>query len=316
MSTPEMHSEVKVVNAIDLDTAIVPGQRGSLAVQAFGATDKGQERPNNEDQFLVAKLSKSLQVLQTSLPQPKNRQSSDCSHLFIVADGMGGHAAGEQASALAIDSVETFVLEALKWFSHNKGDDDDKLLADFRLALGQAHERVRQEANEHPELHGMGTTLTLAYCLNDELYVAHVGDSRCYRIRGGQITQITRDHSLLEDYKEAKPDMTVEEMVRKGAIKPEEAANHRWRHVITSTVGGESAKVRVDVHRLHLVPGDIVLLCSDGLTEMQTGDDIAAVLNAAPDATTACQQLIAAANAAGGKDNITVVVARFAAGEC
>jgi serine/threonine protein phosphatase PrpC len=304
MSTPEMHSEVKVVNAIDLDTAIVPGQRGSLAVQAFGATDKGQERPNNEDQFLVAKLSKSLQVLQTSLPQPKNRQSSDCSHLFIVADGMGGHAAGEQASALAIDSVETFVLEALKWFSHNKGDDDDKLLADFRLALGQAHERVRQEANEHPELHGMGTTLTLAYCLNDELYVAHVGDSRCYLFRDRILYAVTQDHTL------------VEEMVRKGAIKPEEAANHRWRHVITSTVGGESAKVRVDVHRLHLVPGDIVLLCSDGLTEMQTGDDIAAVLNAAPDATTACQQLIAAANAAGGKDNITVVVARFAAGEC
>jgi protein phosphatase len=304
MSTPEMHTEVKVVNAIDLDTAVLPGQRGSLSVQAFGATDKGQVRANNEDQFLVARLSKSLQVMQTSLPQPKTRQSSDCSHLFIVADGMGGHAAGEQASALAIDSVETFVLEALKWFSHNKGEDDDKLLADFRLALGQAHERVRHEAQEHPELHGMGTTLTLAYCLNDELYVAHVGDSRCYLFRDRILYAVTQDHTL------------VEEMVRKGAISAEEAVHHRWRHVITSTVGGESAKVRIDVHRLHLVPGDTIVLCSDGLTEMQTGDQVAAILQAAPDPATACRELINAANAAGGKDNITVVVAQFAAGEC
>jgi PPM family protein phosphatase len=115
---------------------------------------------------------------------------------------------------------------------------------------------------------------------------------------------VTQDHTLVED------------MVRKGVLSAEDAVNHRWRHVITSTVGGESAKVRIDVHRLHLQPGDIVLLCSDGLTEMQTGDDIAAILQSAHDPKEACQQLIAAANAAGGKDNITVVVAAFAAGEC
>ncbi len=304
MANPEMHSEVKVISTVDLDTIIVPDERRSLAVRSWGASDKGQVRPNNEDQFLVAKLSKALQVMRTSLPQPKTRQSSDCSHLFIVADGMGGHAAGEQASALAIDSVETYVLEALKWFAHKQGEDDDKLLADFRQALGLAHERVRHEAADHPELHGMGTTLTLAYSLNDELYVAHVGDSRCYLFRDQILYSITQDHTL------------VEEMVRKGAISAEEAVHHRWRHVITSTVGGESAKVRIDVHRLHLQPGDAVLLCSDGLTEMQTGDQIAAILQAATDPTTACGALIDAANAAGGKDNITVVVAMFVAGEC
>lgn len=304
MNSPEMHSEVKVVNTIDLDTAIVPDLRRSLAVRAYGATDKGQVRANNEDQFLVARLSKALQVVRTSLPQPKNRQSSDCSHLFIVADGMGGHAAGEQASALAIDSVETYVLEALKWFAHKEGDDDDKLLAEFRQALGLAHERVRHEAVDHPELHGMGTTLTLAYTLNDQLYVAHVGDSRCYLFRDRILYSVTQDHTLVED------------MVRKGVLSPEEAVHHRWRHVITSTVGGESTKVRIDVHRLHLQSGDVVVLCSDGLTEMQTGDEIAAILQTAHDPESACQQLIAAANTAGGKDNITVVVAAFAAGEC
>ncbi len=304
MNSPEMHSEVKVVNTIDLDTAIVPDLRRSLAVRAFGATDKGQVRANNEDQFLVARLSKALQVVQTSLPQPKTRQSSDCSHLFIVADGMGGHAAGEQASALAIDSVETYVLEALKWFAHKSDDEDDQLLAEFRQALGLAHERVRHEAIEHPELMGMGTTLTLAYSLNDQLYVAHVGDSRCYLFRERILYSVTQDHTLVED------------MVRKGVLAPEEAVHHRWRHVITSTVGGESAKVRIDVHRLHLQPGDVVVLCSDGLTEMQTGDEIAAILQSSHDPESACHALIAAANAAGGKDNITVVVAAFAAGEC
>jgi PPM family protein phosphatase len=304
MSSPEMHTEKKVVSTIDLDTAIVPDSRHSLAVRCAGATDKGQVRSNNEDQFLIAKLNKALQVLQTSLPQPKTRQSSDCSHLFMVADGMGGHAAGEQASALAIDSVENYVLEALKWFAHKQGDDDDQLLAEFRQALGLAHERVRHEAIEHPELHGMGTTLTLAYSLNDSLYVAHVGDSRCYLFRDRILYSVTQDHTLVED------------MVRKGVLSAEDAVNHRWRHVITSTVGGESAKVRIDVHRLHLQPGDVVLLCSDGLTEMQSGDEIAAILNGAADPHAACDQLIAAANAAGGKDNITVVIAAFAAGEC
>ncbi|WP_425616036.1 PP2C family serine/threonine-protein phosphatase [Anatilimnocola sp. NA78] len=301
---PEMHSEVKVVSTVDLDTLAPPRDNPPLSVTCFGATDKGQVRANNEDQFLVAQLAKSLRVLQTSLPQPKHRQSSDCSHLFIVADGMGGHAAGEQASALAIDSVETYILEALKWFARDEGDTDDKLLADFRQALGHAHERVRHEAVAHPELLGMGTTLTLAYSLNDELFVAHVGDSRCYLFRDRVLYSVTQDHTLVED------------MVRKGVISPEEAVHHRWRHVITSTVGGESPKVRIDVHRLHLVAGDSVLLCSDGLTEMLSGDEVALILQGAADPQTACQQLITAANTAGGRDNITVIVARYAAGEC
>lgn len=307
---PEMHTEVKVVSTVDLDTVAPPAEGGSLAVHCCGATDKGQVRHNNEDQFLIARLSKSMQVLQTSLPQPPTRQSSDCSHLFIVADGMGGHAAGEQASALAIDSVEHYVLEAIKWFAHGQGGDqkadeqNDKLLADFRQALGWAHERVRLEAVAHPELSGMGTTLTLAYSLNNELYVAHVGDSRCYLFRDDVLYSVTQDHTLVED------------MVRRGVISAEEAVHHRWRHVITSTVGGESPKVRIDVHRLHLTAGDRVLLCSDGLTEMLTGDQVAAILQAAPNPEQACRQLIDAANAAGGKDNVTTIVAHFTAGHC
>src|SRR5262249_39996013 len=151
----------------------------------FGLTDPGKNRTTNEDQFLIAVLLKALQVERTSLPQPKVQHSSDRSHLFVVADGMGGHAAGEKASALTIDSLETFILETFKWFAQCKGKEQDQVLADFQRALSHANAHVLAKAEERPELHGMGTTLTLAYSLNDELFVAHVGDSRCYLYRDG-----------------------------------------------------------------------------------------------------------------------------------
>jgi serine/threonine protein phosphatase PrpC len=301
MSDPEVHSEANVVKPGEFDTVDLPRIQTHLDIQTFGLTDRGRVREINEDQFLVATLVKALKVFQTSLPQAEVRHSSDSSYLFVVADGMGGHAAGEEASALAIESVEQYVLEALKWFACCRPSDEDRVLVDFQKALGVAHQRVRTEAAERPELRGMGTTLTLAYSLNDELYVAHVGDSRCYLLRDGQLYRVTQDHSL------------VEEMIRRGLIKPEEAAHHRWRHVITSTVGGDSSDVRVDVHKLHLAAGDVVLLCSDGLTEMVADEEIAKILVEVGNPELACFQLIASANEAGGKDNITAVIARYSA---
>ena len=175
------------------------------------------------------------------------------------------------------------------------------MLADFQSALGQANARVLAEAAERPELRGMGTTLTLAYSLNDVLFVAHVGDSRCYLCRHGILYRLTRDHTL------------VEEMVRRGALTAEEAAQHRWRHVITNAVGGDSAELKVEVHKLHLEGGDRVLLCSDGLTEMLPDEEINQVLQTEAEPEQACRRLVARANEAGGRDNITVVVAHFRA---
>jgi len=299
MSNPEVRSEASVVKPSDFDTVDIPQPRKNLTVRAFGLSDRGRVRSTNEDQFLIASLVKALQIQQTSLPQPETRRSSDSSYLFVVADGMGGHAAGEEASALAIESVEQYVLEALKWFACCRPSDEDRVLVDFQKALGVAHQRVRSEAAERPELRGMGTTVTLAYSLNDELYVAHVGDSRCYLLRAGHLYRVTQDHSL------------VEEMIRRGLIKPEEAANHRWRHVITSTVGGDSSDVRVDVHRLHLEADDVLLVCSDGLTEMVTDEEIAQTLAEVENPEVACYQLVGRANEAGGVDNITAVIARY-----
>jgi protein phosphatase len=262
-------------------------------------TDRGKIRPGNEDQLLIAVLLKALQVQQTSLPQPEFQHSSDRSHLFVVADGMGGRAGGETASALAIGSVESFVLNSLKWFAHCKGDEQDRVLADFQRALAEASSRIQAEGAGDPELHGMGTTLTLAYSLNNELFVAHAGDSRCYLLHDGALVRLTRDHTL------------VEELVREGVLPADQAPHHRLRHLVTNAIGGGYAKVQVEVHKLELESGDIVLLCSDGLTEMVSEERISQILKADADPERACRQLVESAIEAGGKDNVTAVVAHF-----
>jgi protein phosphatase len=299
MSQPAVVSDVAVLRPGD----VVPDQQAdhapSLMVHSFGMSDPGKVRRGNEDQFLIAVLDKALRVRATSLPQPKVQHSDDQGYLFVVADGMGGHAAGKQASALAIDSVETFILETFQWFARCKSKEADGVLAEFQNALGQANTRILAEGARHPEWHGMGTTLTLAYSLNDQLHVAHVGDSRCYLFHHGTLYRLTSDHTL------------VEEMVRRGVLNAEEAAGHQWRHVITNAVGGDTPEVKVEVHKVHLEAGDRVLLCSDGLTEMVSDDEIARVLDEETAPEPACQRLVARANEAGGKDNTTVILASY-----
>jgi PPM family protein phosphatase len=283
------------------DTVALPSRQSFFAVRSYGLTDTGKVRKSNEDNFLIANMVKALQVDQTSLPQAKVQQSGRQGYLFIVADGMGGHVAGEEASALAIDSVESFVLDTLKWFARGKEQDHDQVLREFQAAILQVNARVLSEAAQRPELHGMGTTLTLAYNLGDELFIAHVGDSRCYLCRSGKLYRLTQDHTLVED------------LVRAGSLAPEDVAKHRLRHVITNSVGGHSPEIRVEIHKARLEADDRVLLCSDGLTEMVTDDEIARVLDADCDPESACRRLVQAANDAGGSDNITVVIAHFAA---
>jgi protein phosphatase len=191
------------------------------------------------------------------------------------------------------------VLNAFKWFLLSHGTDERLLLAEFQGVMQQTDRRVYEEATQQPQLWGMGTTLTLAYTLGRELYVFHVGDSRCYLYRQGALRQLTRDHTL------------VQELVRRGHLSPEEASTHKMRHVITNVVGGTEPGVQPEVHKERLEPGDVLLLCSDGLNEMVPDADIAAVLRAEPEPARACERLVAEANQRGGKDNITVIVARF-----
>ena len=174
-----------------------------------------------------------------------------------------------------------------------------KVLAQFQSALSQADARILEEAAEHPELSGMGTTVTMAFHLGAQLCVVHVGDSRAYLYRDGELHQLTQDHTLMAD------------MVRSGALRPDEVAGHRLRHVITNVVGGQELGVTVEARAFEVQAGDRLLLCSDGLTEMVTNEAIAATLDAEPAPEVAAKKLLAQANDGGARDNITLLIVRF-----
>ena len=271
----------------------------ALVAYSFGLTDPGRVRPSNEDHFLVADLSRTLRVRQTSLPQATTHRGRSRGYLLLVADGMGGHNAGEVASALSVETVEAFIVELLRRFSNLQPGDEHGVIQDLRTAVQHADARILEEAQQHPEFAGMGTTLTVAFASGRKLFVLHAGDSRCYLCRSGTLHRLTADHTV------------AAELARHGAIRPEEVRSHPYRHVVTNVLGGDHAGVRVDVQRVEMEAGDVVLLCSDGLTDMLDDGRIAAVLTAETEPEAACRRLVAEANAAGGRDNVTVVVTRF-----
>ena len=274
-----------------------------LTVKAFGITHCGKVRATNEDQFLIAELSKAMRVWQTSLPEPKLQVGEERAHLFLVADGMGGHQAGERASAIAVAAIEQFTLNTFKWFFDADRTGAERVLAQFQSAVRQADARILEEATDHPALSGMGTTVTMAFHLGVQLCVVHVGDSRAYMHRDGELHQLTDDHTLMAD------------MVRSGALRQDQVAGHRLRHVITNVVGGQELGVTVEARAFEVQSGDRLLLCSDGLTEMVTNQAIAATLDAEPLPEVAARKLLAQANEAGGRDNITLLIVRFEAAD-
>jgi serine/threonine protein phosphatase PrpC len=273
-----------------------------VAVRSYGMTDRGNVRPSNEDHFLIAELVRTLRVHQTSLPQPQAHYGRNRGHILLVADGMGGHRAGAVASALSVASVEAFLLHVLHRFSNLRPTEEQGVIKEFREALRQADARIFEEAAQHPELAGMGTTLTMAFVSGWKLFVVHAGDSRCYLFHKGRLQRLTADHTL------------AAEMARRGMLEEEDIPGHHFRHVMLNVLGGTAAGVQVDVQRVELEAGDVVLLCTDGLTEMVSEDWIAATLAGEPEPEAGCAALVAEANARGGRDNITAVLARFEAG--
>jgi serine/threonine protein phosphatase PrpC len=278
-------------------------QTDSFHVTACGRTDRGRVRPTNEDQFVIAQLSRMLTVQASSLQETTPRISQRRGHIFMVADGVGGSRAGEQASALTAMTIEDYLVNTLKQFVRLEGSAEQRVLKDFQCALQEADARLFEAAEENPKLAGMGTTLTMAFATQWNLYLAHVGDSRCYLFSGGVLEQVTQDHTY------------VAEMMRAGALTAEEAKKSRYRNVVTNIVGGTTPGVNVEVHKLDLMPDDVILVCSDGLTGMVSDERIAQMLQAEADLEAVCGQLVAEANAKGGTDNITVILARFEQGK-
>lgn len=240
-------------------------------LKTFSITDIGRKRRVNQDYVFSSE-----------------RPVGNLPNLFLVADGMGGHNAGDYASRL---TVETIVGRS----SLSAETDPVRILEE---AVGTANALVRQRAEERPELRGMGTTVVAAVSAGRELYVANVGDSRLYVVNGREIRQITRDHSW------------VEEMVRRGGMGKEEARNHPDKNIITRAVGAEET-IKIDFFQVLLQEGDIVLMCTDGLTNMLEDEEIRMILGGARDTVEKAQGLVKAANDRGGKDNISVVLIEF-----
>jgi protein phosphatase len=266
--------------------------RPRVTVHVFGRTDVGRTREHNEDAFVVADLTTDNATLQ---PEVRTHVSGERGSLFMVADGMGGAAAGEIASAMAVD----IVLEELRerWRKAPAAEPEAFALA-LREATDAANARIHQFAQAHPEHRGMGTTATIAGLLGDTLYLAQVGDSRAYLVRDGVARQITKDQSLMQ------------KLVEAGEITAEEAERSDRRNIILQALGPE-ARIRIDLTSQAVRRGDTLVLCSDGLSGVVKPEEIAAVVREEPDLVSVCKRLIDMANASGGPDNITVVTARF-----
>ncbi|MFB3776462.1 MAG: Stp1/IreP family PP2C-type Ser/Thr phosphatase [Bryobacteraceae bacterium] len=239
-------------------------------MKAAAVTDRGRVRPANEDSVLADQEA----------------------GILIVADGMGGHAAGEVASDLAVRTISQGLREALA-----TGPAAEDIPALLRRVIGQANLAIRERAEGDPSLRGMGTTLAMALACRNRLWLAHVGDSRVYQLRDGRIRRLTEDHSL------------VCQMVKAGQISPQEARQHHLRNVITRSLGFD-ANAQPEIQEVEWAPGDYLLLCSDGLTNMIDDGEIAVVVAGhGPDLPSTCRELIALANERGGTDNISAVLA-------
>jgi protein phosphatase len=270
-----------------------------LRTRAYALTHQGHVRENNEDQFLIGDVTSAIQVKDASVSPTKIYLGSSPLSLLIVADGMGGHAAGEKASAIAVSSVEALILRTLGHLGclgiQNAAD---LLRSSFQAADGS----VLEAAQASSSLAGMGTTMTVALVGGSEAHIAHAGDSRAYLLRDRELNRLTRDHTVAEELQNWG----------NGAGKPVDAeALRHMSHMITNAVGGGTAGVDPDVTRVELRAGDRLLLCTDGLTNMLDDGRITELLNASPSPESACKMLVDAALAAGGQDNVTVLVAHI-----
>lgn len=243
----------------------------------FSATDTGRARNNNEDSVAV----------------------DEAACMIVLADGMGGYNAGEVASGMATSFIKAELGRWLTEASSSASDTDVRRAMD--ICVDNANRAIFNAANSNPQYTGMGTTLVVGVFREGRLLVGHVGDSRAYRMRGGRMNQITKDHSLLQ------------EQIDAGLITAEQAAFSANKNLVTRAVGVEDT-VLLENHMHDLLPGDTYLLCSDGLSDMLSDETIQQLLQAHDSLADGASALVAAANDAGGKDNISVILARVHGG--
>jgi serine/threonine protein phosphatase PrpC len=261
-------------------------------IHAFARTDVGQVRASNEDSLVVANLSEGIRIERSGYLR---FSSGPAGALFAVADGMGGAAAGEMASRLCLRTLYHEVQEGVHKLRQASEKTAEKILIE---SVGSANRRVFETARTDPALDGMGTTLTAVMQLHSRILVGQIGDSRAYHLRASGIRQLTRDQSL------------VGQLVSAGKLTEEEARRHPERNVLLQAIGVR-AKVELAIRSTSLEPGDIVLLCSDGLHTQVSTDELFEVVIDSRGPDEACSALVDLANRRGGPDNITVVLVQF-----
>ncbi|MDQ3207219.1 MAG: protein phosphatase 2C domain-containing protein [Gemmatimonadota bacterium] len=265
---------------------------GAVRVSVFGKTDLGRTRDHNEDTFLVADLSTGNASLQAEV---RHHEIGARGSLFMVADGMGGAAAGELASAMAADLIYRHLATA---WATDTDSSPDQFAHRLREAVELANQQIYTYAREHPDVRGMGTTVTAAGMFGSDLYLTQIGDSRAYLVRGTDAVQLTKDQSLMQ------------RLVDAGELTVDEAEQSERRNIILQALGPDP-RIKVDLTHQPIRRGDTLILCSDGLSGVVRKEEFARMANEHGDLPTLCSALIDLANERGGPDNITVVVARF-----
>jgi protein phosphatase len=265
----------------------------------FGAlSHRGLVRDKNEDHYAVVRRRRVRDVLLSNLPVERLNQTEQEAYALVVADGLGGHPFGELASLVALCSAWDLGSNEIKWAVKMNRRESDELKQKAAVLFGLLDRAVLSAAQAQPRLSGMGTTLTACYTAGPELFVLHAGDSRAYLYRGGALRRLTRDHTR------------AQAMIDAGVAEPESHAEMSRRHMLTNYLG--RGRVQVDVEHHRLDHGDRLLLCTDGLSDLVSEVEIAALLEAHSRPDDACRALVDRALDCGGLDNVTVVLASYA----
>ena len=266
-------------------------------LDVYGLTHPGKVRTNNEDHFLVCALQRRVHVYHTSLPaQSIVGQTQGLAFLALVADGVGGSRAGEEASRIALEHVTRYVSQSLNCYYTSDPGDDETFVHELEEAAMKVHAEISAESEHDKSRRGMATTLTLWLGVGSSAYLLQVGDSRCYILQDGELVQISRDQTMAEDFVDA------------GVISRTDAAFRRWTNVLSSAIGGPQAAPKVT--RVAQSLGSIGLMCSDGLTRHVPDDLIRERLLNMTSARECCELLLQDALDAGGEDNITIIAGR------
>jgi PPM family protein phosphatase len=292
----EMKDTVLIRSEQDFAETFFAKESPPWMLEFGGASDIGKRRSRNEDHFAIFRFRRGVELLLANLSPDELPLRDSCSHALVVADGMGGMNSGDVASRLALQTMLELCSQATSWVTQLEDFDDQQIEQRVSAYVDRVHATLRRVGRDDPTKSNMGTTWTSAHLLGRFAVVVHLGDSRCYLCRDGQLEQVTRDD-------------TMAQALADSGIVPEQAS--RFRNVLLNCIGAGNERARASVHHFELQVGDRILLCTDGLTNHASDEEIARLLGKESTPQAACDQLVQMALDRGGKDNVTVVLANI-----